>query len=614
MADLKSQFRALRGLLTQLVVVLPLTLYTLVKAVLCSVLFLLSGGLLFPWKSSAKHGIDIKRDQPDSSSSSSSSLPSTPEKFKFKAERFSRHIPPTQSRRSLTKLLKSSHFAEKESWWEDMREDIVFIPSQSIDRVELAGIKASHLYEERQLCMLFRLAEPNIRLVYVTSMPIDPAIIKYYFNLVKQARLFTVASAKSRLLLLSCNDPKLSPLSAKLLRRPQLIKKIKDFIDPSFSYLIPFVSSNLERELALTLKIPLTGTDPSLNYWGTKAGSREVFALAGVPRAPGTGLVYSLPELAEEILKLYLNEGKPMQIVIKLNIGFSGKGNAILPSSKISPEETEARVCELLETELQYSADIVWANFLKQLELHGALAEVWLDKFVSSPSVQASISVSGNLEILSTHEQMLDGSTYLGCVFPASEMYRKVLIDYTSKIGHILATKGCLERFSVDFVVTEHDKEIKVFCIEINIRWGGTSHPFITAKYLTRGTIDQEIRLIGADGIEKFYVSSDNVQNENFIGLNPDDFIDLTLTDARLQFNPETYTGVVLHLLSSIPRYGKFGLMTIANSRVEAFQMHQDTIQRLEELAGCISEGKIFKELDLSVATPSNSSSSVYSL
>jgi hypothetical protein len=497
-------------------------------------------------------------------------------------------------------LLKNS--GESTDKMESRRTNIVFIPSQSFDQRELAKVKAPLQYEERTLCMLFELADPNVSIVYVTSMPVDASIVDYYLELLETTSNVYAEDARSRLLILSCNDPQLIPLTAKVLRRPKLIQKIKEFIKPSYSYIIPFLGSNLERELALTLQIPLIGTDPSLNYWGTKAGGREVFGLAGLPLPAGTGLVQSVEELAAEVLKLYLREGRPRQIVIKLNVGFSGKGNALLTASKISPDETVERVLELLETDLEFcSHEENWKGFQEQLKLYGVLAEIWVPNVISSPSAQATILVSGEVKVISTHEQVLDGGAYLGCIYPANELYRSRLIDYAYKIGKVLADKGCLERFAVDFVVSDTGAEIEVNCIEINIRWGGTSHPFISAKYLTKGEVSQDGRLMGADGLEKFYVSSDNIQNEAFIGLNPDDFLDLTKSRESLSFSSESLTGTTFHMISAIPQFGKFGMIAIANSCEAAQQLYQQALDELKELANEVCNEKVFLELDLSI-------------
>jgi hypothetical protein len=105
--------------------------------------------------------------------------------------------------------------------------------------------------------------------------------------------------------MVSCNDNGDLPLSAKLLRRPRLLKKIRKFIHPERASMSCFISSNLERDLAIKLGIPIFASDPALNYWGTKAGSREAFELAGIKFADGTRLYKSPNELAAAIAQMY---------------------------------------------------------------------------------------------------------------------------------------------------------------------------------------------------------------------------------------------------------------------------------------------------------------------
>jgi hypothetical protein len=98
--------------------------------------------------------------------------------------------------------------------------------------------------------------------------------------------------------MVTCNDNGDLPLSAKILRRPRIIKKIQKFVDLSRATMSCYISSNLERTLALQLGIPVFSSDPALNYWGTKAGSRESFKLAGIQFPDGTALQKSPNELA----------------------------------------------------------------------------------------------------------------------------------------------------------------------------------------------------------------------------------------------------------------------------------------------------------------------------
>jgi hypothetical protein len=60
---------------------------------------------------------------------------------------------------------------------------VVVIPSMTLDRMSLGSGAANQALEERFLFMLLLLRQPRLKLIYVTSMPVDPAIIEYYLSL-----------------------------------------------------------------------------------------------------------------------------------------------------------------------------------------------------------------------------------------------------------------------------------------------------------------------------------------------------------------------------------------------------------------------------------------------
>jgi hypothetical protein len=74
------------------------------------------------------------------------------------------------------------------------------------------------------------------------------------------------------------------------------------------------------------LQVQLLGTDPALGYWGSKAGSRELFARCGVPHPPGSGLTHNLDDLCEATAEVWESHPEQRQCVVKLNEGFSGEG------------------------------------------------------------------------------------------------------------------------------------------------------------------------------------------------------------------------------------------------------------------------------------------------
>lgn len=59
--------------------------------------------------------------------------------------------------------------------------------------------------------------------------------------------------------------------------------------------------------------------------------------------------------------------------------------------------------------------DEAWPTYRAEIPTQGAHAELFIDHQFA-PSCQAIINTDGQVTILSTHEQILDGQVYLGSV------------------------------------------------------------------------------------------------------------------------------------------------------------------------------------------------------
>jgi PGM1 C-terminal domain len=458
--------------------------------------------------------------------------------------------------------------------------DILVVPSLSLDRNELLKIEGCIHYEERLLFSLMRLSNPRTRLIYVTSVPLAPMAIDYYLQLLPG---IPFAHARERLLLLSTHDYSLQPLSQKILDRPRLIDRIEQALRPDRSVMICYNSTAIERDLALKLNVPLYALDPDLLYWGTKAGSRQIFAECGLPHPDGSKLVFSDLELAQVAAQLWERQPQLQRLVVKLNEGFSGEGNAILdlrllgdPASHSERVQTIERAFERLSFQ---GANETWSNFRTKITHLGAIVEAFIEgDGKQSPSVQGCITPMGTVEILSTHDQILggpDGQIFLGCQFPAAAGYRRQLQELGLAVGKNLAAKGAIERFGVDFMaVPKADGSWAVEAIEINLRKGGTTHPFMTLKFLTNGYYRLEDGLFySQQGKPKYYVASDNLHKPHYRGLLPTDLMDI-IAHHRLHFDTSTETGTVFHLMGSLSEFGKVGLTSIGNSLAEAQEIY----------------------------------------
>lgn len=475
--------------------------------------------------------------------------------------------------------------------------DILVIPSFSIDQQVGDKVTGFLHYEERLLFSLIRLRNPLTRVIYITALPLCPIVVDYYLQLLPG---IPFSHARDRLLLISTYDGSLKPLTQKILERPRLVAKIRRALRPDKSYMVCYNSTDLEQQLSLKLGIPLLAASPEVLTWGSKSGSRRIFAEAGIPHPDGSFTVRNVADLIQELWLLWQRQPELNKIVIKLNEGFSGEGNAILdlrPIQNYAPDRSDrASTKTAIEKQLTkmnfQGVGETWTTFSARIPELGAIVEAFIEGEVKrSPSVQGYIRPSGEVEIVSTHDQILggvDGQVYEGCYFPADEGYRLRLQELGLKIGEVLAAKGAIERYGVDFVTVQdpQTKEWDIQAIEINLRKGGTTHPFMTLRLLVNGTFDYDTgKYFSQQNQEKYYIATDNLQKEQYRGLLPDDLMDI-IAQERLHFDSSSRTGTVFHLMGALSEFGKLGLTSIGNSPAEAREIYQ----RVESVLDRVTE------------------------
>ena len=162
------------------------------------------------------------------------------------------------------------------------------------------SIVAMQPYEERYLFLLLLLRQPRARLIYVTSQPILPSVVDYYLELLPGV---IPSHARPRLFTVPVLDGTPRPLSVKLLERPRLIERIRALIpDPERAHLVPFNTTELERDLAVRLGIPMYGADPRHFPLGTKSGCRRLFDEEGVPHPLGVENLASVDDVVDAIV------------------------------------------------------------------------------------------------------------------------------------------------------------------------------------------------------------------------------------------------------------------------------------------------------------------------
>jgi hypothetical protein len=438
------------------------------------------------------------------------------------------------------------------------------VPSISFPVSELAKIAASTSYEERMLFLVLLLRNPELRIVYVTSGPIDAATVDYYLR-------FVPGEVRDRLTLLDAGDPSVGSLSAKVLAQPDLVARLRSMV-PEGSTMLPFNVTAAEVDLAAALGVRLCGPPLHLVRLGSKSGARKVARKAGVASTEGAENLYSLPAVAAAISAIRVRRPDVEAVVVKLDNGFSGIGNAILEVDGLADPlpASKTTFCAAGES---------WPTYEAKVAAEGAVVEELLRvPGLMSPSVQLRISSAGEVEVLSSHDQILggpEGQVYVGCRFPAAPDYRSAIVAEARRVGEVMAGEGVIGSFGIDWLVTPAGD---VYLSEINLRMGGTTHPYWMARLSGGASYDPVAdELVGP---RLCYTATDNLKLPRLVGSTPADVIAL-VDKAGLAFDPSRGAGVTLHLLGAVPGHGKLGATCIAGSPEAAGDLYVELVGTL---------------------------------
>jgi hypothetical protein len=456
---------------------------------------------------------------------------------------------------------------------------LVVVPSQSYDTALLSRVVGVNHYEERLLALLMSLDNPNVRIVFCSSLPIPPEVVDHYLGLIPGVPL---AASRPRVTLVSCHDASMRPLTEKLLSSRACLETIRSVTKRvDVTGLVCATTTDLEGRLSAELGVPLLGNPPEKGFLGSKSSSREVFREAGVPLPDGFEGLRDMDQVAEALEALRARRAGLQRAVVKLDEGFSGEGNAVFDYRVADGDP----IAGSLPRALRYQApDESLESYSARFQAMGGIVEELLPDVTASPSGQAYIRSSTEVRLLSTHDQVLDGpdlQRFHGSHFPAAPRYRQQIQASTLAVGHSLAARGARGRFSVDFV----ESRAVIHAIEVNLRRGGTTHPQYTLAKVTNGTYDVgSANLVSSRGRAKAYYSTDNLQSRAYVGLRPGELLHHA-TAAGFTYDAAEERGCIFHMLGSLPEFGKVGVTCIADTRREALEDFDALVASIDEFS-----------------------------
>jgi hypothetical protein len=323
---------------------------------------------------------------------------------------------------------------------------------------------------------------------------------------------------------------------------------------------------------------------------GNKSNGRGVFRECGLNVAPGFEGLHTEDDIIDGLTQMKQQNPSLKKGVVKINDGFSGDGNAVFSySGSEKANDLKDWIRENIETKLKLVApDLTYSMFLEKYGSMGGIVEEFLEgDLKESPSVQCRITPTGHVEIISTHDQELGGESgqvYLGAHFPASVDYAVELGVMGRKVAEALRKRGVLGRFAVDFISVMEKDGWKHYPIEINLRKGGTTHPFLMLQFLTGGIYNEEEgKYYTSQGhLVRYYFCSDNLKSENYRGLSPHDLIDIAMVND-LHYDGTSQEGVMFHLIGALSQYGKLGVVCVGSTPQRAREYYAKIVAILEK-------------------------------
>jgi hypothetical protein len=419
----------------------------------------------------------------------------------------------------------------------------------------------------------------SCEIVYISTRAPLPEVLDYYLDLIPPAKR---DGTRERVTIIEVDDGTPRSVATRLLDRPDLIASIRAHVGARPAFIEPWNVTDSEVNLAIALDMPINGTAPELRPLAFKSAGRRLFADAGVPAPFGREDVRTTDDVIAAVHAIRANRADTAGIVIKHDDSGAGDGNAVIDLGPMADApDADAWLRSTIEALPEW--------YRTDLALGGVVEERIAGERFSSPSAQVDVRPGGRVTVLATHEQVLGGpggQVYLGCRFPADPAYAAVLAEHAARIGEQLAARGAIGRFSVDFVAAAPaGGSWDVYAIEVNLRKGGTTHPYAALRNLVPGRYDAAAGQWRAeDGTTRAYSSTDNLVDESWLGLPPADVI-RAVRNAGLQFDPTTGSGTVLHMLSGLAIDGRFGLTAIAPTSAEAEVMFEGVRSAVADLA-----------------------------
>ncbi|MFJ2814936.1 MULTISPECIES: L-propargylglycine--L-glutamate ligase BesA [unclassified Streptomyces] len=410
---------------------------------------------------------------------------------------------------------------------------------------------------ERSLCFLWDLRDPSVRMIAITSEPVDPYTLDYHFRDVFRFDDRMIESARERLTLLTPDAHRPGPLDDQVLGDGRLVEALRSAAqDSAHTTIVHFMASDsldtLAREVGAGLE---EGHQEFVNRWGSKSGGKQILVTAHVEVPDGSfEELHSEEPVIQQVARLATGPLQARHAMVKLSASTyaASIGNVLIDCDKFAGTGDLLAAAEVIRMPAE--------AFYRELAEGGAIVEEFVENITSSPSGLGHIGADGTVKVVASHDQVLSGGQYWGCRFPAEERWRPAIGDAVSRTGAVLARLGHRGTFGIDFVVAGDRGPLAV---EINLRKVGPSHVLRYAEALVGREVGDDGLLRRGDGQPMCYVHGRLHEPEALGRLDPRTAVERLRAEGLL-YREDKGEGVALHVLGALTACGFVELTALA--------------------------------------------------